>query len=242
MMVRGASLIRNNLIFNIGGVGIQTERTSQTPLSDVVISHNTIANTLDRGLELRDWFNQNADSTYSPAENMVLANNAVSNPLGYALRIYHAEDPSGIYLSGNVLSGLVEGLDITTLTPGGGLEDFSDVEGWDFYPSPGSVLIDGGDASSEAWVPTVDFNGLEREGDAPDVGAYEFYGDGNPGWALQEDFKQTIDHVANAGEDVGGGCCKDKSSGAEALLYLPLLGFGWRRRRKPVVKDRLRQS
>jgi hypothetical protein len=232
MMIRGASLVRNNLIFNINGVGIQTERTSQSPLSDVVISHNTVAATLDRARELKDWFNQNTDGTSSAAENMVLANNAISNPLGYAIRFYHADDPTGLYVSGNVVSGLVESWDSTTLTSGSGLQDFSDVEGWDFYPAPGSLLIDGGDTSSEAWVPEVDFNGLAREGDGPDVGAYEYYQEGNPGWALQEDFKETIDHVSNSGEDVGGGCCKSKTSGAEALLYLPFLSLGWLNRRK----------
>ena len=60
------------------------------------------------------------------------------------------------------------------VVPGGGYADFVDTENWDFYPNGDSDLVNSGDPSSEAWVPETDFNGVPRDGDAPDVGAYEF--------------------------------------------------------------------
>ena len=231
MMVRGAAIIRNNVIFNTGSYGIAAESSdSSVLLSGVVISSNTIVGSTDRAIDLNHWFS--SDGSFG--EGLVLANNAISNPLGYALRMRNGPTTDwpegGPTLVGNVVTGLVEGVPGDLLTPGAGTWDFSDVEGWDFYPVPGSVLINAGDAGSKAWVPETDFNGLPREGDAPDAGAYEYFGEGNPGWALQETFKVTTDKLPNSGEDVSSGCCKDKGS-EEALLYLPLLALGWRRRR-----------
>ncbi len=43
---------------------------------------------------------------------------------------------------------------------------------WDFHPSPNSTLLGAGDP--DGFVPTVDFDGVARDGSAPDVGAYEY--------------------------------------------------------------------
>lgn len=127
---------------------------------------------------------------------MVLANNVVANPVTRALRVQNPAD-GGIdataYLSHNVLTGYVEGLDPllypTAFIPGSGYSAFADVAAWNFYPAIGSELIDSADAEGAAYIPTDDFNHSTRDGEFPDVGAYEVVATNNPGWVISEGFK-----------------------------------------------------
>lgn len=231
---RGASRVRNNVVFNIDGIGIKSADNSRDTLDDVVISFNTVANTTGYGVSIEDWVGR---------EGNVFANNAVCNPTGYGVYYEDSTDTGtvdGSVLSGNVVCGLVDGLDPLdgSFSPGGGYDDFSDAEGWDFYPSSGSNLVDVGDPSGDTWVPETDFNGVARQGDAPDVGAYERTDSSNPGWAFQEGFK-SLELAVDPGEAVGG-CCEGKDKG-EAALLLPLASLGWlSRRRNMAQKQRSR--
>ena len=225
LYVRGASIVRNNVVFNVDGYGLYSEDNGRGSFSDLVISSNTFANTTNYAAYLLDW---------PWAEGNVFANNAVCNPTGYGL-FYEAAPDTGVtdgsYLSSNVICGLVMGFDEGASVPGAGFDDFADVEGWDFYPTTGSHLRDSGDPSGEAWVPDTDFNGTARDGAAPDAGAYEWTGAANPGWAIQEDFKDLEATSSGAGAEVGG-CCSKKGA-AEAALFVPLaLGASLRRRRR----------
>ncbi len=225
--IRGPAVVRNNLIFQIGGFGIYSREDSFEQLESVVLSFNTVADTDEWGVYLSDW---------AGLPGMVFANNAVANPTGYAIYAGEGEIDATNYIASNVATGLVDGLDGVdgAYWPGGGYEDFADVEGWDFYPAGDSQLIDSADASGEAWVPQVDFNGAPREGDAPDVGAYEYSSSGNPGWAIREGFKDLSLDDSGGTQVTGGGCCdKDGGSTEGGLLLLPglLLGMGVRRRR-----------
>jgi hypothetical protein len=65
----------------------------------------------------------------------------------------------------------------------------------DVFPLAGGALVGAGDA---AYVTALDFNGVARDG-VPDVGAYRFAADGNPGWALAAAFKARAETVAGAG-------------------------------------------
>ena len=62
------------------------------------------------------------------------------------------------------------------------------------------------------------------------MGAYEYVGEGNPGWAIREGFKEP-GYKATVGEEVGGGCCGDKGESEAGLLWLPVLGIGALKRR-----------
>ena len=114
---------------------------------------------------------------------------------------------------------------------GGGHEGLAWRAGVDGIATADAVLVNGGDPNGAAYVPEVDFNGLAREGDKPDVGAYEWYGDGNPGWPIQEGFKETLTNTPGRGEEIDGGCCKDKSDSSESLLLFPLAFLAWKRRK-----------
>jgi MYXO-CTERM domain-containing protein len=234
MEVYGTSLIRNNLIFNIDGVGLRTRASDFGNYEQVVFSMNTITQTGGWAVEADDWEGQ---------IGMVFANNAVCNPTGQALSwevptdTALTQDTVGLF-TGNVVCGQVENPTwfYAGYSAGDGYNDFTDAVGWNFYPSPTSLLVDTGTADGAAYIPETDFNGVPREGDSPDVGAYEWDGDSNPGWSIQEGFKSLELKDTRTKEFVGGCCQNSKGEDtAKAALLLPLLGLGaLRRRRSPA--------
>lgn len=224
---RGASRVRNNVVFNIEGIGIKSADNGRGTLDDVVISFNTVVNTTGYAVSIEDWAGRTGN---------VLANNAICNPTGYGLYFESSSDTGGVdygLVSGNAICGLVLAPEDLAdgYVPAGGYDDFVDPEGWDFYPTGASHLKDSADPSGETWVPELDFNGAPRQGNAPDVGAYEYVGEGNPGWQIREAFKET-GYTAGAGEEVGGGCCGDKGESKAGLLLAPMLALGALRRRR----------
>lgn len=239
LFIHGSARVRNNIIFNVDGTGLYIDDPDRETYSDVVVSFNTIALTTGWGAQLLDWYD---------APGMVFANNVVSNPVGYG--VYYP-DPGGLddtatpmtenVLSNNVISGLVDSFERISVPeaviPGGGNQDFQDVEGWNFYPADStSSLVGMADPAGDTYIPTIDFNGLERTGDALTVGAYEWKGGGNPGWYLQEGFKEFVTEDEPIEETVGGGCCaNNEESSSAALVLVPMLGFGvaFRRRQRP---------
>jgi hypothetical protein len=239
MYLEGSALVQNNVIFEIAGDGIYT-RDNYGSLTDMQISHNTMVNTGGFAAYLEDWY---------LALNMVFANNALSNPLGRGLRwddefLDNYGEPSGAeettnYVKNNVVTGYVEGFDPLFrpgfVIAGGGVGDFEEIDNFDFYPTSGSVLRDAADPSGEAYLPTVDFNGTARDGASPDVGAYEYDGEGNPGWIISETFKSTDPSAGRNEAGLSTGCCKgggSETAATQTAMLLPLLGLGWLRRRR----------
>lgn len=234
MYVRGSALIQNNLVFETGGDGLYTNNDGEE-LVDLQISHNTFARNDGYAAYLGDWYDK---------PDMVFSNNALANTTGYGFRwdddfdpYYNAVETSN-YITNNVVTGLVEGFDLLArpgfVIPGGGVGDFVDADNFDFYPTPTSELRDAADAAGNAYLPVDDFNGTQRDGASPDVGAYEYDGEGNPGWVVQEGYKELTEGGGRGGSTVATGCCgSGKSEGTEAVVLLPLLalGVGVRRRR-----------
>ncbi|MEL6342033.1 MAG: right-handed parallel beta-helix repeat-containing protein [Myxococcota bacterium] len=238
LFVEGSALIRNNLIFNVDGTGLFSRDPERKTFTDQIISFNTIANTTDWAVYLEDWYY---------ASGMVFANNAACNPIGYGWEYDIPVDllddtaiaPSENVMRNNVVCGLVEGTEVledtSALVPGAGNGDFTNVENWDFYPANrDSSLVNAADPDGATFIPEVDFSGYPRDGASPDVGAYEYFEDGNPGWPIQEGFKQFPElELSSDRASVTGGCCEDEGSGADAALLAPLIGLGvlFRRRR-----------
>jgi hypothetical protein len=231
IVIEGSATVRNNLLFDIGDDGIRCYNSDRNTLENVVISFNTVAGAEDYAVELSDWVGRSG---------MVLANNAIVNPIGLALSYewsdYDGEEPDpNNVISTNVVTGYVEGWDEEThpagVIAGGGFEDFVDATAWNFYPVQSGALVNSADPSGDTYVPEEDFNGAVRQGDVPDVGAYEFGGADNPGWAVQEGFKETGALAAGQGDALGG-CCGNNGQADQAAIALPLLAlFGWRRRK-----------
>ena len=225
LVANGPSTVRNNVVFDCGGNGIRSDGGT-TGFADVHITHNTVGDTMDDSVELDEW---------SGKAGCVLANNAISNPTGYALQAGDGQIDAGNLIVANVVTGLVRGFDplLDHYVPGYGDGDYMDAVNWDFYPRDGSALIDAADPSGDAWVPAVDFNGVARDGETPDVGAYERTEATNPGWAFQEGFKP--DTLAGGEVEVEGcGDCEDEG-GETATALLPLLLLGGLRRRRGMA-------
>lgn len=239
MYLEGSALVQNNVIFQAAGDGIYSE-DEEGSLVDLQISHNTIADTGGYAAYLNDWFH---------GSDLVFANNALSNPTGLGLRWEdELNDPYGTstggpdsdnYISSNVVTGYVEGFDLVNrpgfVIPGGGVSDFVAMDDFDFYPSGSSVLRDAADPDGRAYLPGDDFNGTQRDGAQPDVGAYEYDGDGNPGWVIQEGFKSLEPSAGQLAPTVSSGCCGgggSKTEPTEALVILPLMSVGWLFRRR----------
>jgi len=241
--VEGTSLIQNNVVFLTGAEGIDTNNTDADGLTQVHISHNTFALTGSWAAYLGDFYDR---------EGMVFSNNALANPTGYGLywEEHYASDTGSDgtnvqttnYITNNVVTGLVDGFDPFVrpdfLLLGGGVGDFVDVETFDFYPSPTSLLRGAGDASGNAYIPAVDFNGTPRNGTAPTVGAYEYDGEGNPGWVIADTFKEVQPGGNRSDSSISSGCCGGGGSTTTTqagFLLLPMLTVLVGRRRREQV-------
>jgi hypothetical protein len=222
LRVRGPATVRNNVVVGAGGYGVRVYDDGNNALADVVVSHNTVVDTLDWGVRLDDWAGRTG---------LVLANNAVVNPTGRAFYVDEGELDDANRVVGNVFTGWVEHLDplLGGFTPGNGYADLADPLGLDVYPSVTSAYVGAGDVAADSYVPTADYSGYPRDGAAPDVGAYEFFGDTNPAGPIAAGFKAEAPPLEE-GSGVGG-CGK---GGSEASLLAPLLwlAVGRRHRRR----------
>jgi len=223
--IRGAAMVRNNVVFNTEGSGIITVNPERDTYNTMVISFNTVANTASWGMVLNDW---------DLADGSVLANNAVYNPSGRSIRMTYDETgnhPDTInFITTNMINGWADGLDELSdhFATGNGWIDFIDIEGWNFYPASGSAILDQANPDGDTYIPSYDFNGVAREGGTPDIGAYEFDGTVNPGWAIQEGFK-SFELNYPIEDNVIGGCRQKKSTQALALFLIPFAMFFRRR-------------
>ncbi len=226
LQVYGAAIVRNNLVFDVQGVGIYSDDNDRGAFGDVIVSHNTVANTTSWGIQIDGWAGH---------AGLVLANNVVANPVGRAFEAGELDLDGAVHVAGNVLSGLVEAplLDATLgdFQAGGGWADFVDFEAGDLYPTWDASFLAVGDPSAEAWVPADDFNGAPRDGTAPDAGAYELSTRDNPGWVPTEGFKEPGYREAG-GETVGGcGCASTGGSRSGAAAWPLLFALAGLRRR-----------
>lgn len=170
------AIIRNNIIFDCSATGITAAPHAAVPhVKNVKIVNNTIVNN-PRGVLFR-WEN---------AEQMIFANNAVYCPGSTAI------DATGIdssTFSSNYVAGRLIGaaLDSLAFYDGGAIEAvFSDPARHNYWPKPGSVLIN---RANPDFTPELDFNHTTRNPPF-DIGSYESESSAaNPGWQVQEGFK-----------------------------------------------------
>ncbi|MEZ4238575.1 MAG: right-handed parallel beta-helix repeat-containing protein [Myxococcota bacterium] len=244
IFVDGPALVQNNLVFEVGGDGLYS-RDEDGSLFDVQISHNTFARTDGWGARLDDWYDK---------DGLVFANNAIANPTGlgvywddqhyddngYGTTTTASGEDTSNYIANNVVTGFVDGFEEilrpTFVVPGGGVADFESIDDFDFYPTSNSTLRDAGTPDGQAYIPQEDFNGTARDGESPDAGAYEYDGNGNPGWVVAETFKDYTPNEGRNASNISGGCCGNKKGtpdGSTAAMFLPLgLGVLARRRRR----------
>lgn len=170
------AVIRNNIIFDCSATGITAAPHAAVPhMRNVKIVHNTIVNH-PKGVVFR----------WEKAEQMVFANNAVYCSGSTAI---HAAGIGHNTFSANYVAGQMIGvtLDGSAFCHGGIIDKaFVLPVEHDYWPGPGSALIDHAD---EAFAAALDFNHTSRK--TPfDVGAYESQvNTPNPGWQIKEGFK-----------------------------------------------------
>lgn len=172
------AIIRNNIIFNCEGSGVNAAPHAAMPeVRNTTIVNNTIFNA-HVGARLR----------WSGAENVVFANNAIFCPAPSTTAI--DIDPGAARFAKNLIGGRVSGvaMDGVRFIDAGTVESaFLDVKAWNFWPAPNSQLIGGSDPDL---APETDFNGMRRSRTS-DVGAYDSGGRArSPGWKFQPGFKR----------------------------------------------------
>jgi len=170
------AVIRNNIIFDCSMTGITAAPHAAVPhVRNVKIVNNTIVNH-PRGILFR----------WEKAEQMIFANNAVYCPGSTAI---DAAGIDGSTFSANYVTGRLVGtaLDGAAFCDGGTIDEaFAAPAEHDYWPGPGSVLINHADSNFAAGL---DFNNNARKPPF-DVGAYESEKNAaNPGWRIKEGFK-----------------------------------------------------
>ncbi len=244
--IGGAAVARTNLVLDPRGDGIAVDAAGDGLAGGVVLSHNTVVVTPETWDAVwpgeGDWAGWGVrveeGDALAVAGTFVLANHAIVAPTGRALRVDAGDDGlDGAFIAGNLVTGLVElppwggeGPD-GCVASGGGVLDVTDVTAPDLYPTPEATLRNAGRAEAEAWVPEVDFNGVARRGDAPDVGAYEANEDDNPGWMPAVAHK--VLGVRQQPAEVRSGCGGAEGRAAGLLPVWLLFGLRVTGRRRP---------
>lgn len=189
------SVIRNNIILGSVSDGIAMQQHQSGSPSNIVIAHNTVLHPANDAISLR-----------AASGSVIIANNALYAQQGRAIYV-NGGDTSMVQMIGNVGEGGIEGFD-ATLGAGSLAADFlggnySGAPPIDLFPAPDGALVGAGDPSQAV---DDDFNCNARGDAAPDVGAYLFDPDGNPGWTIAEGFKDCAGDGGGAttGADGGG--------------------------------------
>lgn len=176
MQVAADAEIRNNII--LGNVAMQPHH-GVLP-GNILFVHNTVISPT------------NAIKLYQVSDQIIIANNALYAPQGFAVRVVNG-DFDQVRMSGNAGTGQlsnVSGGFRASADPG---RDFINARApgappVDLYPTPGSILIG---AADPRYAAAIDFNGTRRSG-TPVAGAYHFSPGGNPGWAIAAEPKRLV--------------------------------------------------
>ena len=198
------AVIRNNIILSANADGIAMQPHQSGSPSNLVVVHNTILEADGDAISLRGI-----------SGSVVIANNALYTQNGQAFFVNGGT--TGLVFEGNAGVGGVSDGSLTMLSGNLGLDfidaSFNGQPPMDLFPAPGSTLRAAGSA---AHAVVDDFNGSLREG-VPDVGAYAFSADGNPGWALDAAFKtSTLSNDPGTGGSGGGSGGPGGGSGASS--------------------------
>lgn len=213
----GQTNIDNNVIFNCD-YGINVRNYSNWGMNDLYIRNNTIYHCNTTCLRLDDWNNATGE--------MVCINNACYQDTITASAI---QAPDGIgpgYVAYNRHYG-------TSQVSGSTLGNHPNLEfinpniipgSIDLYPKSNATLLNNG--TSAYGAPFDDFNLLSRPyGTGWDVGAYEWRAINNPGWQIQEGFKEI--YLPGIGE-------KRSNSGLNKIIIPAILKNNFQIKNLPI--------
>ncbi|MCA9694897.1 MAG: right-handed parallel beta-helix repeat-containing protein, partial [Myxococcales bacterium] len=172
----GDVIVRNNIVMNVGASGIAAKPSQGEIVENMTIAHNTVMGAGDACLRVNEL---------DAGGNNVIANNALYCANSAAIKFPNGTGAA--IVAGNAVVGSVNGPNAGTFDGVDPSAAFLDAPGMDFYPVDGGPLVDAGDAGQTV---AQDFNCLDREPSAPEVGAYDWSTAQNPGWEVQPGFKE----------------------------------------------------
>ncbi len=184
----GQTDIDNNIIFNCE-YGINVRNYGGWGMEDLYIRNNTIYHCGTTCLRLDDWNNatgemvciNNACFQDSLSQSAIQAPDGIGPGVVEYNRHYGQSQVAGSTLGNPPVQEFIN----PSILPGV----------VDLYPKTSSTLIDSG--TSNYGAPNDDFNWFSRPvGSAQDIGAYEWTQPANPGWQIQEGFKEIYLGVA----------------------------------------------
>ena len=194
----GDVIVRNNIVMSVGASGIAAKPSQGEIVENLEVVYNTVVGAGDaclRGNEL------------PMGSNNVFANNALY--CGATSAIKFPQGPGDAAVANNAVVGALNGQDMGTLDGIDPATAFLDADNMELYPSAQGPLVDAGSSDHSA---AEDFNCLARDNGEPEIGAYDNAAspDANPGWVVQEGFKECAD---DGGEITG--TTGDPTSGGE---------------------------
>lgn len=172
IQVAADSIIRNNIILESPGNGLNSQSHQGATPNNLEITHNTIIGG-NPCLRFSGWDNK---------QGLVFANNAVYCPSGS----FAIGGLTGVAISGNVFEPTTGSFPSNGYVNGRSeSQDFVNASGRDVYPTSDSPLIGAGDPAHGV---SNDFNGTTRLSSV-DAGAYAWTTTANPGWQVAPGFK-----------------------------------------------------
>ena len=183
----GQTNIDNNVIFDCD-YGINVRNYGSWGMEDLYIRNNTIYSCPATCLRLDDWNNANGEmvciNNACYQDNISLSAIQAPDGIGPGYVAYNrhygqsqvsgstlGNSPVNEFINPNIMPGII-----------------------DLYPKNGATLIDSG--TSLYGAPSDDFNWQNRPFNGHwDVGAYEWSQSTNPGWQIQEGFKEIYSQI-----------------------------------------------
>lgn len=172
IQVAADSVIRNNIILDGPGNGINSQPHQGATPTNLELTHNTIIGG-NPCIRLSDWDNK---------QGLIFANNAVYCPSGS----FAVGGLTGVAVSGNIFEPATGSFPSAGYATGRSeSQDFINAAGRNVYPTSDSPLIGAGDPT---YATSSDFNGTTRLSSV-DAGAYAWTTTTNPGWQVAPGFK-----------------------------------------------------
>jgi hypothetical protein len=185
--VMSDALIENNIVFDaVTGINIQQYSdesfTGSNYVENLAIRNNTIYRCSNTCISVGGWANAGPD--VSLTGNVVYQDQAGKNAVtGGSVWLALLAD-NYYYGQSDYFTGFNAGNGLTDFTS---VTESAQVPNLDFYPSASAPFIK---AFTNPGI-AVDFNGTDRSRSLTEAGAYTYTTPANPGWAIQEGFKQT---------------------------------------------------
>ena len=181
-----SAVIQGNVVID-AVTGINVNQYDGNVMDNLYIRNNTTLR-CDRGFYMRNF--DQARASVELVNNLALTDSSSDwtfrMPVGQgSATVSNNVHVGPIYIPGVSATGFTAAPSLAATV----VDPYGAATAVNLYPKVGSAVIDAGMTGVEA---AEDFNGLPmNSGSAPDVGAYEWGGESNPGWTIAAGLKQS---------------------------------------------------